>query len=260
MSSLDDIEERLQSPKWNIRLKAVRELVKEEDKEKAAELLVKMMHDRRTLVREQAASILLVLVSDEKSDLSRSIKGLSFFVGRYFMETHADRIMKRKAVSILRAAARNGTDISEMVDGLVECLEDFDEGITGDALRALGMAAANKKGQDRTISRLIENCENAEFDMIEENIIRALGIAAERGDRQTREKVVSAVIEIINSDWFREEAEDNSDIYLDMMEELGILMKKIEKRESEGKLSEGTVKPPKREPEAKKAPTRRIRS
>jgi HEAT repeat protein len=143
------------------------------------------------------------------------------------------------ATRTIYRAAEKGVDISIAISALktndahnrVDC--QFKNTLNGGystknfALLALEIAALDKQSQDKVLNSLL-NSLGDEYRFVQLNAVGAL-LAAAKKDHETRVKITKAIMELMNSDRFRGEADRNSGQYIHTFTHLKRITQELEK-------------------------------
>ena len=258
--SIETIEERLRSYTWNIRLKAVKELGKLDDKEKILGLLVKMLGDRSSKVLVAVADVLGNVAGNEKTrDATLEIlkdklydehdrvrmcaadalamaagneksRDTAFGILKNALSDDNDYELQLYAIWALKSATGKGVDISGIVGELGGLLSNTTVGST--AAQTLEKAAKNGVDMSAAFETLVKALSEGDSHT-GERAVAILINAAEKGGHNTRMGILSTVMGVIRSEWFISGADQNSMAYERTVMGLGAVMQKIEELERE---------------------------
>ena len=258
--SIETIEERLRSYTWNIRLKAVKELGKLDDKEKILGLLVKMLGDRSSKVLVAVADVLGNVAGNEKTrDATLEIlkdklydehdrvrmcaadalamaagneksRDTAFGILKNALSDDNDYELQLYAIWALKSATGKGVDISGIVGELGGLLSNTTVGST--AAQTLEKAAKNGVDMSAAFETLVKALSEGDSHT-GERAVEILINAAEKGGHNTRMGILSTVMGVIRSEWFISGADQNSMAYERTVMGLGAVMQKIEELERE---------------------------
>lgn len=256
MSSLEEIEERLHSPKWKIRLDAVKELEdcldgteKPDDRKKAIGLLVERLMDRSTRVVKGAIELLLPRVSETwmEFDYASAVPPLIENLGSNDKELQVNSLW-------LLGEIRHPLVLPILVNALEHSSEEvrFIAGLSFAKMRDPSWAPV-----------LLELMGHISAD-VRGHVAEGLTKMA----RTHKDEIVRSIVEFLNSDGFKKEAERNTTGYARTIEGLDEVVRSAAVDPERGKrildgiirkigadegiLSEGMIKPPKRKPETER--------
>jgi len=141
-----------------------------------------------------------------------------------------DPDVRGNAAEALGYAVANGVDITDVIGALGNLLADEDSGVPSNAVWALVKAAEKGIDTSDAVDALGKALED-ESPIVPEYAARVLGYAV--ANEKTREAAVKEMLEFMNSSWFMQEAEKNSDAFLYIVNALDEALRKVKEAERE---------------------------
>jgi len=171
-------------------------------------------------------------VMAEKIRRRRLVKNLAKDLAKDLGSENPD--VRHNAAWILGSAALEGVDISDAVGALGKALDDGYVGVRRPAARALAEAAEKGVDVSGAVGALVKVVvdENPE---VRRCAAWALGDAV--ANEKIREGVVREILKFMNSSWFMQEAEKNSDAFIDVVDELDEVLRRVKAIEAEREVA-----------------------